>query len=152
MGANLQMAAGSSDETQWRGALRIALSALYASAGLLHLAAPHGFELIVPKALPWPHAIVIGTGFCELAGALGLCIPALRKAAGVALALYAICVFPANIVHAFNNVAVPGLPSSWWYHAPRLALQPVLVWAALYASGALSWPFSRSPRKPVART
>jgi uncharacterized membrane protein len=57
------------------------------------------------------------------------------------LALYAVCVFPANIKHALDGIAVPGLPSSWLYHGPRLAFQPVLVWMALYAGGATSWPF-----------
>ena len=137
---------------QWRSALRIALSALYGVAGALHLAAPSGFVSIVPDFVPSPHLVVLATGLCELAGVLGLCIPSLRKAAGIGLALYAICVFPANLKHAFDHIDIPGLPSSWWYHAPRLALQLVLVWAALYASGALSWPFSRLPRKPVART
>jgi hypothetical protein len=46
---------------------------------------------------------------------------------GVMLALYAVCVFPANIKHAIDSVQLPQLPTSWWYHAPRLALQPVLV-------------------------
>ena len=137
---------------RWRSALRIGLAALYGLAGVLHLTAPQGFVSIVPDFVPWPHLVVMATGLCELAGALGLCIPAVRKAAGIGLALYAVCVFPANLKHAFDHIDVAALPSSWWYHAPRLALQPVLVWAALYASGALSWPFSRSPRKPVAST
>ena len=34
----------------------------------------------------------------------------------------------------------PPLPDSWWYHAPRLALQPVLVWWALFAGGVADWP------------
>jgi uncharacterized membrane protein len=59
------------------------------------------------------------------------------------LALYAICVFPANIKHAFYGVDVPQLPSSWWYHGPRLLAQPVLVWWALYAGGVVDWPFRR---------
>jgi uncharacterized membrane protein len=42
------------------------------------------------------------------------------------LAPYAVCVFPANVKHAFKNVQLPQLPSSWWHHGPRLALQPVI--------------------------
>jgi len=63
--------------------------------------------------------------------------------AGIALAAYAVCVFPANIKHAFEGITVAGLPSSWWYHAPRLAAQPVLVWWALWCSGAVRWPWGR---------
>ena len=58
------------------------------------------------------------------------------------LALYAASVFPANIKHAVYNVQLPGLPTSW-YHAPRLAFQPVLIWWALYSAQLLSWPFGR---------
>jgi uncharacterized membrane protein len=60
------------------------------------------------------------------------------------MALYAVIVFPANLHHAFNNVTVLGLPSSWWYHAPRLLVQPVLVWWAFHAGGVIDWPFRSS--------
>jgi len=29
----------------------------------------------------------------------------------------------------------------WGYHAPRLALQPVLVWWALFCAGVVDWPW-----------
>jgi uncharacterized membrane protein len=51
---------------------------------------------------------------------------------------------PANLHHAFNNLTVPALPSSWWYYTPRLAFQPVFVWWALYAGGVINWPFRLS--------
>ncbi len=62
------------------------------------------------------------------------------------LALYAVCVFPANIKHAFYGIDLPQLPSSWWYHGPRLLAQPVLVWLALFAGGAVTWPFQAKPQ------
>jgi uncharacterized membrane protein len=75
------------------------------------------------------------TGVCEITGAAALLTRQLRWWAGVMLALYALCVFPANIKHAFENVPLSGIPTSWSYHAPRLALQPVLIWWALFAAG-----------------
>jgi uncharacterized membrane protein len=60
--------------------------------------------------------------------------------AGLMLALYALCVWPANIYQAFWQVPVPPLPDSWWYHGPRLAFQPVLIWWALFAGGVVNWP------------
>lgn len=106
--------------------------------------------LIVPDWVPYPREIVQATGVCEIAGALGLLLPRARALAGVMLALYAVCVFPANIKHAVDNIAVPGLPQSWWYHAIRLALQPVIVWWALFAGGIVTWPWRASgkPREP----
>lgn len=122
--------------------MRIILAAFYLAAGILHLSSPQGFILIVPKFVPWPAEVVWFTGLCEIAGAAGLLIPRLRIAAGWGLALYAVAVFPANINHAVNHIDVGALANSWWYHIPRFALQPVLVWWALYCSYAIDWPWN----------
>ena len=124
-----------------RLALRLAIALLYFIAGFFHITSPAAFELIMPGWAPYPHAVIILTGYCELVGALGLLLPPLRTMAAKALALYAICVFPANIVHAFGHVIVPGIPDSWWYHAPRLLAQPVLIWVTLFSARLLTWPF-----------
>jgi hypothetical protein len=50
-------------------------------------------------------------------------------------------VFPANIKHAIEHVRLPPAPDSWWYHGPRLALQPVLVWWAVFCAEVVDWPF-----------
>ncbi|MGA2043937.1 MAG: hypothetical protein ABSG83_11235 [Roseiarcus sp.] len=126
-----------------RRAMRWAMAILYLSAGALHLARPGAFLPIVPDWVPAPRAVILATGLCEIAGALALLTRRLRRLAGAMLALYAICVFPANLKHALDPVVVPGLPSSWWYHGPRLALQPVLVWWALFCAGVVDWPARR---------
>lgn len=124
-----------------RAAIRIAMAVFYLAAGLLHIGWPIKFMPIMPGWVPHPEFVIVATGACEIAGAIALLTPRLRKAAGLMLALYAICVFPANIKHALEHIDLPGLPSSWWYHAPRLAMQPVLVWWALWCSGVVNWPF-----------
>ncbi len=87
----------------------------------------------------------MATGLCELAGAIGLLTGGLRRAAGIALAIYAVCVFPANIKHALDTLPPDAAGHlGWWYHGPRLALQPVLAWWALYAGEVIAWPFDRS--------
>ena len=121
--------------------LRWLLALVYVSFGVLHLTVTDSMLPIMPPAIPYPHAVIVLTGLCEIAGGLALLFPATRRLAGIMLALYAIGVYPANLHHAFNGVDVPGLPSSWWYHAPRLAFQPVFVWAALYVGGVVDWPF-----------
>ena len=130
-------------QINYRFGLRVILAAFYLGAGILHLKSPQGFISIVPSFMPWPAEVVWFTGLSEIAGAIGLMIPRLQKAAGIGLALYAICVFPANINHALNQIDVGGLPNSWWYHGPRFVLQPILVWWALYCSGVVDWPFGR---------
>ncbi len=128
-----------------RLALRIMIAALYLAAGVLHVDAPGGFLPIVPDWVPYPREVVVYTGFCEIAGAVGLLIPRTRRGAAWALALYALCVFPANIKHAFDHVVLPGIPDTWWYHAPRLLLQPALIWATLF-SAAINFR-RKSPRR-----
>ena len=107
--------------------------------GLLHLALPAPFVSIVPPWVPDAALVVMLTGVAELAGAAGLLqpwSPALRRAAGWGLAAYALCVWPANFQHFLLDRARPGHGLGLAYHLPRLAFQPVLIWAALWASGA----------------
>lgn len=130
-----------------RAAARAALALFYALAGVGHLAFVRQVTRIVPDWVPHPGAVVVLTGLCELAGAAALFGPRLRVAAGWALAAYAVCVWPANLKHAIDDLSAgTGLPI--WYHAPRLALQPVIIWWALWASGAIrSAPGCRARRR-----
>ena len=131
-----------SDRDRARAALRLLLAALFAAAGVLHLAAPHPFLSITPAWVPFAPAVVALTGLCELAGAAGLVTPRWRRPAAALLAAYAVCVYPANVEHALLH-AERGAPPGWWYHGPRLALQPVIIWACLFAGGLIDRPFGR---------
>jgi uncharacterized membrane protein len=126
-----------------RAAMRWIMAAFYMLAGIVHVRSPGAFLPIVPDFVPLPRDVILVTGVCELAGAVGLITRRWRWLAGVMLALYAVCVFPANIKHAVDHIQLPPVPDSWWYHAPRLALQPVLVWWALYCAGVIDWPWRR---------
>ena len=128
--------------------LRWLLILAYAFAGYKHITAPAGFVAITPSWVPDPALVVWATGWCEVAGAIGLSVPPRvlrwpRPAAGIGLALYALCVWPANFHHALSDVPLGGVHLSWWYHGPRLALQPVIIWAALWAGEVVDWPFAR---------
>lgn len=131
-----------------RRVMRWLMAALYAAAGVAHLAAAPAFLPIVPDWVPYPEPVVLATGICEVFGALGLLSRRWRWWAGVMLALYAVCVFPANIKHAVEGIDVPQLPHSWWYHGPRLLAQPVLVWWALFCAAVIDWPFRPALTRP----
>ncbi len=124
--------------------LRFILALAFAFAGFAHLRSPETFLAITPGWVPMPATVIAVTGVCELAGAVALLVPRLRWWGGVMLALYTVCVYPANINHALNDIAVGGAHLSWWYHGPRLAFQPVIVWWCLFAGRVIDWPFRRS--------
>ncbi|AWM03011.2 DoxX family protein [Bradyrhizobium amphicarpaeae] len=123
--------------------MRFALAALYVAAGFAHLVVPDKFLAITPSWVPFPGEVIFATGVCEIAGSIALLTTPLRRWAGVALALYALCVWPANIKHALEGIDLPPIPDSWLYHGPRLMLQPVLIWWALYCAGVIDWPWRR---------
>ena len=119
----------------------ILLALFYGFAGVMHLAAPAPFLAITPAWVPFPEAIIAFTGLAELAGAAGIVQwrwPELRRAAGWGLALYALCVWPANFQHLFNDLASTDGGAGLGYHIPRLAAQPLLIWLTLWASGAIA--------------
>lgn len=126
-----------------RAILRRLLAAAYLVAGIAHIAIPHPFLKITPAWVPYPGQIILFTGVCELAGALALLTTRWRWWAGVMLAAYAVCVYPANVKHAIDQVLVARELHSLWYHVPRLAAQPVIVWWALFAGHVTNWPFKR---------
>lgn len=126
-----------------RSAMRWMMAMFYLMAGIGHFAITDKLLLIVPAWVPFPREILLITGAFEIMGAIALLTPRLRKIAGIMFALYALGVWPANIKHAAEGIHLPPLPDSWWYHGPRLAFQPVLIWWALFCAEVLDWPFRR---------
>jgi uncharacterized membrane protein len=129
--------------TAARSFFRLLLALIYFAAGVAHLTAPSGFLAITPSWVPYPSEVIALTGICEILGAMGLLTTRFRAAAGICLAAYAVCVYPANINHALGGIAIGGTKMSWWYHGPRLAFQPVFIWWALWVSQVTDWPFAK---------
>ena len=125
---------------------RLVLAAFYAVAGMLHIVMPLPFLTIMPGWVPYPTTVIAFTGSAEIAGAIALAQPfslTLRKAGGIGLALYAVCVFPANINHFALDMARADHGLGVVYHIPRMFAQPLLIWLALWAGGVTDWPFRR---------
>lgn len=123
--------------SDWAARMRWSMSAALLFFGTDHLLTPERYIPMVPEILPQPDLIVLFTGLCEIAGAVGLLVPRTRRLAGVLLAVYFVCVFPANVRNAMEGLSVNGLPSAGWYYWVRLAFQPVAIWWALRASEVL---------------
>jgi len=121
------------DVTQW--IIRIALAAVFLVMGVNHFlpATARGMAAMVPPALKTRvsgKTLVRFTGLCEIAGAVGILVPFTRFAAGIALVLFLIAVFPANAYAAehpekFGRAAFP-----FW---PRYIAQLVLILLVLLA-------------------
>jgi uncharacterized membrane protein len=125
----------------WRRRCRFGLFLFYGAAGFLHVMVPRPFLSITPSWVPDAPDVIFVTGLCEIAGAIGLLVPQTRRYAGIGLALYAACVFPANIKHAVTSLTAPDATLwQWLYHLIRLPLQPVLIWIALFAACIVRWP------------
>jgi uncharacterized membrane protein len=131
-----------------RTLLRWLLAMVYFGVGIVHLRNPAAFLPIMPDWVPFPALVVAATGVWELIGATLLIWPGARVNwwGGALMAAYAVAVFPANIKHAVEGVAIGGQVLGWGYHAPRLLFQPVFVWWALWAGRVIDWPFRGTPQ------
>jgi uncharacterized membrane protein len=122
-------------------AMRWGLAAGLTFTGADHLVTPERYLPMMPDFVPMHSEVILFTGLCELAGALGILIPSLRRLAGIMLAVYFASVFPANIKNALDGLSVAGLPDAGWYYWFRLLFQPLIIWWALYATEIVRWPF-----------
>ncbi|GAA3767657.1 DoxX family protein [Terriglobus aquaticus] len=108
-------------------------SAFYFVAGGLHLWRPRLYLAIMPDHYSHPVAWVAATGVAEIAGAIGLLLPATRRAAAIGIILMLVGYFDVHIFmlqHAGDRFA--SIPH--WALIVRLPLQLVLIaWAAAYA-------------------
>jgi uncharacterized membrane protein len=127
-----------------RAVMRWILAAFYVAAGVAHLAVPDKLLSITPSWVPFAPKVIFLTGIFEFAASVALITKPLRFWAGIAMAAYAVCVWPANFMHAMNGIDLPYVTNSWLYHGPRLALQPVIVWWALYCADVIDWPWRRN--------
>lgn len=133
-------------DLEFRPIMRWIIAALYIAAGIAHLTIPDKLLAITPSWVPLAPEIIFVTGLFEIGAAVALVAGPGRYGAGIALAVYALCVWPANFKHAFDGVMLPHIPNSWLYHGPRLALQPVLMWWSLYCADVIDWPLRRGER------
>jgi len=112
---------------QW--VIRVVLAVLFIGMGILHFfpGTARGMSAIIPpsiKRVASGLVLVRFTWVCEIAGGIGLLVPGVHVIAGIALIVFLIAVFPANIYASrhperFGRMAIP-----FW---PRLAGQLGLI-------------------------
>lgn len=107
-----------------------------AISGVAHFANVRPYVQHLPDAVPFREGIVAVTGLMELVLAAGLVGPTrFRRPTGIALAVFLVLIFPANIYAAVSQVPIDGVPTGWVRWA-RLPLQLPLIAAALWSTAA----------------
>ena len=113
---------------------RWVLAVFFILAGMNHFRMPAIYIGMIPPWLPWPAALNVVSGICEILGGIGILVPRGRIAAGWGLIALLVAVFPANL-HVALMGRMPGFdfsPTTLWM---RLPLQAVLIaliaWAAI---------------------
>ncbi|MFB7875599.1 hypothetical protein ACFC06_10115 [Nocardia sp. NPDC056064] len=108
----------------WPHAIALGLAAMFALTAGAHFQQPRRDALIamVPPRLPNAPALVTLTGFLELAGAIGLLIPATAQLAAACLFVLLLVMFPANIRAARADLGITTMPLP-----ARTALQGVFL-------------------------
>ncbi len=114
----------------WSGATRYALAVMLVFTASAHFTRmKEDLVRMVPRWIPAPRAMVYFTGVCELLGAVGLTIPFLQRAAGLALIVFFILVFPANVHAAQTGATLGGRAATpLWLRTPMQLLFIVLTW------------------------
>jgi uncharacterized membrane protein len=122
---------------RWTDALRLGMAALFLFTAAAHFnSMKHELAAMIPPPLTGSLWLIYLTGGLEIAGAIGLLIPRLRRTAAIGLVLMLVALFPANIHAALNGVTLREQPATPL--ALRAAMQ--LIWIA-----ALWWSTIRRP-------
>jgi uncharacterized membrane protein len=122
----------------WAGATRYALATMLVFTASAHFTKmKHDLVRMMPDWIPQPMALIYFTGLCEIAGAIGLLVPGLRQGAGIALIVFFIVVFPANVKAARTGVGLGGKRATplWLRTSMQVLFIALTWWSALWNSG-----------------
>lgn len=122
-------------ETKPQRVARCLLAGVFVAAGAWHFIRPGFYRSIVPPGFGPPAVMVAVSGAAEIAGGVGLLVPALRRPAGWGLVALLFAIFPANIYMVIGRGKIPGDNFPLWALWTRLPLQIVLIAWAAWAGG-----------------
>ncbi len=97
----------------WPAALCAGVAAMFLLTGGAHFVGLRADMIrMVPPAFGNPGFWVTFTGVAEIAGAIGILIPATRRFAAAGLLLLLLAVFPANVYAATQEMTIGGQPAT----------------------------------------
>jgi len=114
----------------WRDATRIGLTAMFLFTATAHFTSTrHDLAAMIPPPFTGAIWLIFLTGLFEIAGAVGLAVPRVRKLAAACLALMLVALFPANVYAALHQVPLRGNPPTpLWLRMPMQVLWIALLW------------------------
>lgn len=117
-------------ESRGKRIMRWLFTVFFIAAGANHFVSPEAYRAMMPAVLPAPDLLVALSGVAEIAGGLGLILPATRRLAAWGLIALLIAIFPANINMAVNRIPLGSHSLPTWALWGRLPLQIILIaWA-----------------------
>jgi len=119
---------------------RWALGAAFVAIGVHHFTTPDMYLRIMPTYIPlsWHLSLVWVSGFFEVAGGVGMLIPATRRWAGWGLLALLVAVYPANIHMLVNEIYLNDMPQEKWILWARMPFQFVFAIGVSWVTGI--WP------------
>ena len=114
----------------WINCARAALAVMFAFTAAAHfLPVKRDLIAMVPPAFSRPDLLVALTGIAELAGAIGLLVPATRRLAALGLIVLLALMLPANISAARRGVTLRGRAATpLWLRVPMQILFAAWAW------------------------
>lgn len=112
----------------WHAATRAGLCVMFLFTGIAHFTRTRSdLVRMVPRQLPNPALLVTLTGVAEMAGASGLVVPAVARAAAYGLIALLVAMLPANLYAAKIGHTIGGRP-----HTPLIVRVPLQIfWIVL---------------------
>jgi uncharacterized membrane protein len=120
--------------SSWRSAGQGASAGMFLFTGATHFSPmKHDYVAMIPEPLPKSLRLIYLTGLLQIAGAIGLLIPPLRRLAGLGLAAQLVAMFPANAYAAREGIPFRGRPPTpLALRAPlQLAFIAAVWWTAI---------------------
>lgn len=128
--------------SSWRSAGRAASAGMFVFTGTTHFTSmKQDYLAMIPEPLPRSVRLIHLTGLLQLAGAIGLLVPRLRRLAGIGLAALLVAMFPANAYAARAGVPFRGRPPTpLLVRAPlQLAFIAAVWWTAIAEPTRRKW-------------
>jgi uncharacterized membrane protein len=112
-----------------------ALTAIgFIASGVLHFTHTRAYMAIMPRTFPRHRESVLVSGVAEIAGGVGVLVPAARPLARWWLLALLVAVFPANLQMALNPQRYRRIPPwALWLRLPVQLLFGRAVWRATQA-------------------